>query len=53
MGGSVAERGIAGLVAVLLVTTMVLPRRQTPQIIDKFFGGLSRLSATAIGTRTG
>lgn len=46
---STAERGIAGLVAVLMATTLVLPRRQTPVIIEKFFGGLSKLSKTAIG----
>jgi hypothetical protein len=50
---SAVERGVAGLVAVLMMTTLVLPRRQTPQVIDKFFTGMSRLSATAIGTRAG
>lgn len=46
---SVAEKGVAGLVAVLMATTLVLPGRQTPAIVDKFFGGLSKLSNVAIG----
>lgn len=46
---STAEKGLAGLVAVLMATTLVLPGRQTPAVIDKFFGGMSKLSKTAIG----
>lgn len=44
-----AERIVAAVTGVLLVTTLVLPGRQTPEIIDKFFGGTSKLSKAVIG----
>lgn len=47
--GSV-EKGIAGLITVLMLTTLVLPGRQTPAVIDKLFGGLSKLSSAAIAS---
>jgi hypothetical protein len=43
------EKAIAGLVGVMVLTTLVLPGRQTPAIIDKLFGGASKLSKTVIG----
>lgn len=43
------KQAITGLTAVLLVTTVVLPHRQTPAILEKFFNGMSKLSKTAIG----
>jgi hypothetical protein len=50
MGSSSVEKGIAGLVAVLMLTTLVLPGRQTPRILDSLFGGLSKLSSAAIAS---
>lgn len=46
--GSV-ERVLAGLIGVMVLTTLVLPGRQTPVIVDKLFGGASKLSKTVIG----
>jgi hypothetical protein len=48
--GSPVERGIAGLVGVLMLTTLVLPGRQTPAILNSLFGGLSKLSSAAIAS---
>lgn len=36
-------------IGVLMLTTAVLPGRQTPALVEKLFGGLSQLSKTAIG----
>jgi hypothetical protein len=44
-----AERIVASITFVLLATTLVLPGRQTPEIIDKFFTGTSKLSKSVIG----
>lgn len=46
---SSVEKMFGGLVMVLMATTLVLPRRQTPAVLNSLFGGLSRLSKTAIG----
>jgi hypothetical protein len=43
------EKAVSGLVMVLMATTLVLPHRQTPAVIEKFFNGISKLSKTAIG----
>jgi len=43
------ERIAAGFTLVMLATTLVLPGRQTPSVIEKFFGGASKLSKTVIG----
>jgi hypothetical protein len=45
----VLERSIAGLIGVMMLTTLVLPGRQTPMVIEKLFGGASQLSKTVIG----
>ncbi|MEU9048376.1 hypothetical protein AB0D63_43310 [Kitasatospora sp. NPDC048343] len=39
-----------GIVAVALVTTLVLPQRQTPQVLNSLFAGLSSWTGTAMGT---
>lgn len=43
------EKIAAMLTGVMLATTLVLPGRQTPTIIEKFFTGTSKLSKTVIG----
>jgi hypothetical protein len=43
------QKAIAGLIGVMMITTMVLPGRQTPEVIEKLFGGASKLSKTVIG----
>ncbi len=43
------ERAIAGLTGVLLVTTLVLPGRQTPTIFRELFSGGAKLSKAVIG----
>jgi hypothetical protein len=43
------ERTLAGLTAGLMATTLVLPGRQTPAIIDKLFTGSAKLSKAVIG----
>lgn len=44
-----AERIGIAIVGVAMVTTMVLPGRQTPAIIDKFLGGFANLIKSATG----
>ena len=43
------EKIVALVTGVLMVTTLVLPGRQTPAILEKFFGGASQLAKTTIG----
>jgi len=44
---------IAMLIAITgLVTTLILPRRQTPQVIDSFGRLVTRAQGTAMGTST-
>jgi hypothetical protein len=43
------EKAIAGLIGVMMLTTLVLPGRQTPLVLEKLFGGASQLSKTVIG----
>lgn len=40
-----------GIVAVALITTLILPKRQTPAVLDAVFGGLSKWTGTAMGTQ--
>ncbi len=50
MGGqSTAVRIATAFTVVLMATTLVLPGRQTPVILERFFDGVSKLSKTAIG----
>lgn len=48
---SVAEKLVSGLVLIGLVTTMVLPKRQTPQVIDATGKAGSALFGTVMGTK--
>jgi hypothetical protein len=41
---------VAGIIAIGLVTAMVLPKRQTPAVLNSVFGGSRGLLATAMGT---
>ena len=45
------ERMFAGITAVALATTLVLPGRQTPKIATSVFNGLSKLFGTVIATK--
>jgi hypothetical protein len=42
---------LATLAIVALVTTLVLPGRQTPQVIKSGFDGLSGLTRASMGNR--
>lgn len=48
-----ATKIILAIVAIGMVTTLILPDRQTPKVIDAFAGGTSRLLGTAMGTTRG
>lgn len=39
-----------GLVGIAMVTTLILPRRQTVPVLNAAFGGTRGLFATAMGT---
>lgn len=47
---STAQKIVTGLVAVALITTVVLPKRQTPAVIGATTSGLSGLFSTVMGT---
>jgi hypothetical protein len=47
---SVFEKFIGGIVAIGLVTTLILPKRQTPQVINAATGFFRGTLATAMGT---
>lgn len=47
---STVEKFLSAVVGIALITTLVLPKRQTPEVIDKFAGGLSKVLGTAMGT---
>jgi hypothetical protein len=42
---------ISSLLVVALATTLVLPGRQTPQVISSFFSGLAGATRAAIGVK--
>lgn len=44
---------IMAVIGIGMVTTLILPDRQTPKVIDAFAGGTSRLLGTAMGTSRG
>lgn len=47
------EKVLMAIVGVAMVTTLILPRRQTPQVINAAGGAFSRSLGTAMGqTRT-
>lgn len=47
---SALEKFLTGVVGVALVTTMILPGRQTPQVTDAAGTALSRVLGTVMGT---
>lgn len=47
---SVAEKFIGGLVAIAMITTLILPKRQTPQVITAATGLVRGGLATSMGT---
>lgn len=47
---STLEKFLGGVVMIGLATTLVLPKRQTPQVINAFTGFVRGTLATAMGT---
>lgn len=47
---STVEKFMAGIVGVALITTLILPKRQTPQVINAATGFVRGTMATAMGT---
>lgn len=47
---SVAQKFIAGVVAIGMVTTLILPKRQTPAVIKAATGFFRGTLSTAMGT---
>lgn len=47
---STGQKLVTGLIAIALVTTAVLPKRQTSQVITAGGGALSNLFSTVMGT---
>lgn len=41
-----------GIIGIGLATTLILPKRQTPAVLDALFGGLSKWTSTAMGTNS-
>lgn len=47
---STIEKFMAGIVGIALVTTLILPKRQTPAVIQAATGFVRGTMATAMGT---
>lgn len=47
---STVQKFVTGLVAISLITTMILPGRQTPAVINSITGLVRGSLATAMGT---
>lgn len=47
---STIEKFMMAIVGVALVTTMILPKRQTPQVINAATGFVRGVTSTAMGT---
>lgn len=47
---STAQKLVVGLIAIGLVTTVVLPKRQTPGVVTALASGGSSLFSTVMGT---
>lgn len=47
---SVAEKFLGGVIAIGMVTTLILPKRQTPGVINAFTNFVRGSVATAMGT---
>lgn len=45
-----AEKVATGIIGLAMITTLILPRRQTPQVINAFFSGFRGTLSTAMGT---
>jgi len=46
-----AVKVLTGIVFVAMATTLVLPGRQTPAVVEKFFGGFAGTLKAATGQR--
>jgi hypothetical protein len=46
----IAQKFVAGLVATMMITTLILPKRQTPAVINALTKFVRGASATAMGT---
>lgn len=44
------EKFMAGIVGIALITTLILPKRQTPQVIGAATGFVRGTLSTAMGT---
>lgn len=44
------QKFLGGIIAIGMVTTLVLPKRQTPQVINAITGFTRGTMATAMGT---
>jgi hypothetical protein len=44
------EKVLMGIIGVAMVTTLILPRRQTPQVINAAGGAFRGALSTAMGT---
>lgn len=47
---STLEKFLGGIVAIGMITTLVLPKRQSPQVINAFTQFIRGTLATAMGT---
>lgn len=47
---SAAQKFLGGLIAIGMVTTLILPKRQTPAVIKAATGFVRGTMATAMGT---
>lgn len=46
----VAQKFVGGIVMIALITTMILPGRQTPQVINAFAGGATQVLKASMAT---
>lgn len=47
---SAAQKFLGGIIAIGMVTTLILPKRQTPQVINAATGFFRGTLSTAMGT---
>ena len=48
---SVAEKFVTGIVGIAMVTTLILPKRQTPAVVGAFGNAGSKILGTVMGTK--
>jgi hypothetical protein len=48
---STVEKVLMGIVGVAMVTTVLLPKRQTPAVMNAFGSSFSKVLGTAMGTK--